>query len=264
MDEFFLVVTLAALGVALAAGPIGCVVLWRRMVYFGDTISHASLLGVALALALDLPVFFGVLVMALGISWVVLTAQGRLHHTDTLLGVSAHSALALGLVAVGLNNGSAADLMRYLIGDILSVSWQDVALIWAGGALSLGLVVWRWRALLVCSLDREMAIAHGQNPARESIYFTLALAVLVAVAIKVVGALLITALLIIPAATARLGAHTPERMAVLAALSGGVAATLGLVASFQFDTPTGPSIVVSALGLLLVSTFARRVFGRSG
>jgi len=259
MDEFFLIVTLAALGVALAAGPIGCVVLWRRMVYFGDTISHASLLGVALALALDLPVFFGVLVMALGISWVVLTAQGRVHHTDTLLGVSAHSALALGLVAVGLGNGSAADLMRYLIGDILSVSWQDVALIWAGGALSVGLVVWRWRALLVSSLDREMAIAHGQNPARESIYFTLALAVLVAVAIKVVGALLITALLIIPAATGRLGARTPERMAVFAAMSGGAAALLGLFASFQFDTPTGPSIVVAALGLLLVSAIGRRV-----
>ncbi len=262
-DEFLLRVTLAALGVALTAGPLGCFILWRRMVFFGDTIAHAALLGVAFALALSLPVLLGVLICALGISLVILTAEGRFHHTDTLLGVSAHAALALGLVAVSLGGGASVDLTSYLIGDILSVNWQDVAVIWGGGAIGIGLLLWRWQGLLISSLDREMALAHGQNPKKESVLFTLALAVLVAVALKVVGALLITALLIIPAASARLGAATPERMALLAALAGGLAALLGLLGSFRFDTPTGPSIVVAALVILLAGALLRR-FKRFG
>lgn len=257
MDEFLFRIGLASAGVALAAGPLGCFVLWRRMVYFGDTISHAALLGVAFALAMNLPVVLGVLLCALAISTLVLGAEGRLHHTDTLLGVAAHSALALDLVAVSLLSGIQVDLMSYLIGDILAVSWADVAVIWIGVAMCLGLLVWRRQALLISSLDRDMALAHGVNPRHESILFTLALAVLVAVAIKVIGALLITALLIIPAATARVGAATPERMVVLAAGIGMMAAGLGLFGSFQFDTPTGPSIVVAALILLILGSVLR-------
>ncbi|HBN30295.1 MAG TPA: hypothetical protein DD416_03510 [Rhodobacteraceae bacterium] len=260
MDEFLWRVVLAATGVALAAGPLGCFVVWRRMVYFGDTISHAALLGVAFALASGLPVFLGVLLCALAIAAVILLAEGRLHHTDTLLGVSAHSALALGLVAVAFLNGVKVDLMSYLIGDILAVNWQDVAVVWTGAIGCLGLLIWRWRPLLVSSLDREMALAHGQNPRKESIIFTLALAILVAAAIKVVGALLITALLIIPAATGRLGGNTPEKMAVMAALAAVLAALLGLFGSFQWDTPTGPSVVVAALFLLILASLVTRIF----
>jgi len=257
--DFLLRVILAAVGVAVIAGPLGSFVLWRRMVYFGDTISHASLLGVALALALNLPIMLGVLFSALGVALVILGASGRFHHVDTLLGVAAHSALALGLVAVSFLDGVKVDLLSYLIGDILAVTWQDVALIGVGMVLCLGLVIWRWRPLLISSLDREMALAHGENPAREGVLFTLALAILVAVAIKVVGALLITALLIMPAATARLWAGTPERMAALAALIGAAAAGFGLFGSFRLDTPTGPSIVVAALLLLLLASAARAI-----
>ncbi|MFT5005670.1 MAG: zinc transport system permease protein [Paracoccaceae bacterium] len=262
MDEFLWRIILAATGIAVAAGPLGSVVLWRRMVYFGDTISHAALLGVAFALALNLPVFLGVLLCALGVAAVVMTSDGRFLHTDTMLGVAAHSALALGLVAVSLLGGVTINLMNYLIGDILAVSWQDVAIIWGGASISIGLLVWRWEKLLVASLDRDMALAAGQNPNRENALFTLALAILVAVAIKVVGALLITALLIIPAATARLGAQTPERMVVIAALVGGIAALLGLFGSFRFDVPTGPSIVVASLILLIAANFSRHLRAR--
>jgi len=260
-DEFLVRIFLAGVGVAIMAAPLGCFVLWRRMVYFGDTISHAALLGVALALALGLPVVLGVLICALVIAAVILSAENRVHHTDTLLGVAAHSALALGLVAVSLQSGVRVDLMSYLIGDILSVNWQDVAIIWGGVLLSLGLLLWRWNALLAASLNRELALAQGHNPKRESVFFTLALAILVAVSIKIVGALLITAMLIIPAAAARFGATSPERMATLAALAGVMAVFLGIGASFRLDTPTGPSIVVAAMTVLLCVVGARKLFG---
>jgi zinc transport system permease protein len=260
MDEVVLRSSLAAVGVAVAAGPLGTVVLWRRMVYFGDTISHAALLGVAFALALNLPIFLGVLVCALGIAALVLTSSGRFHHTNTLLGVAAHSSLSLGLVAVALLGGSAdIDLESYLIGDIEAVDWADVAIIWSGGAMALGLSTWRWTRLLIASLDREMALAQGRNPDREAIYFTVALALLVAVAIQVVGALLITALLIIPAVAARLGAQTPERMVFLAAGLGALSAVFGLVGATQFGTPVGPTIVVAALGFLVLGSIVHRL-----
>ena len=261
-DEFVLRVVLAALGVALAAAPLGCFVLWRRMVYFGDTVSHAALLGVALALVLSLPVVLGVLLMALMVAAIILTAESRLHHVDTLLGVAAHSALALGLVAVALLGGAEVDLMRYLLGDILAVGWNDVAVIWGGAILCLGLLIWRWRRLLIASLNRDLALARGLKPRREAALFTLSLAVLVAVAIKVVGALLISALLIIPAAAARPMAATPERMALLAALAAAASALLGLFASFRFDAPTGPSIVVAALLVLVMSGLGAAIFRR--
>jgi len=260
--EFFLRVMAAAVLVAVTAGPLGSIVLWRRMVYFGDTISHASLLGVALALALNLPVLTGVLIVAVAVAGVLLFAGGRIHHADTILGISAHGALALGLVGVSFLSGVKVDLMSYLIGDILAVTWTDVALIAGGLVICLTLVVWRWRPLLISTLDREIALAEGRNPSFDSAIFTLALAVLVAVAIKVVGALLITALLIIPAATARLGAATPEKMALLAAVCGAAAALAGLVGSFAWNTPTGPSIVVAALILLLVASAAKSLVSR--
>jgi len=259
VDGFLLRITLAAVGVALAAGPLGCFVLWRRMIYFGDTLSHSALLGVSFALALNMAPVLGVLVVGFAISTVVISGNRQFHHVDTLLGVSAHATLAMGLVAVSLSQGGEGDLLRYLVGDILTATWQDVALIWAGGLACIAVLLWRWTPLLMSSLDVELARAHGHDPKRESILFTFALAILIAIAIKVVGALMITALLIIPAATARLLSATPERMAALAALAGGLAAIGGLFASFQLDTPTGPSIVLASLASLILVAAARKL-----
>ena len=183
----------------------------------------------------------------------------RGYSMDTLLGVLAHSALATGLVAVSFLKGVRIDLEGYLFGDILAVTMADLAVIWAGAAAVLALLVWRWSALVLATLNPDLAVAGGGRPEREQLVLTVALAVVVAVAIKVIGVLLITAMLIIPAAAARPFARTPEAMALLAALIGASAAVLGLWGSFQFDTPTGPSIVVAAAFAFAVSTlFARR------
>jgi zinc transport system permease protein len=263
LDDFLVRAALAGLGVALAAAPLGCFVVWRRMAYFGDATAHASILGVALALALDVPVFGGVLVVALTMAVAVSGLTGRGYAMDTLLGVMAHSSLAFGLVAVSFVPGVRIDLMAYLFGDILAVSRADLLVIWGGAALVIALLRWRWDGLLTSTLNPDLAHAAGIDPRREQLVLTLALALVVAVAIKVVGVLLIAAMLIIPAATARPFAATPERMALVAVTAGAASALGGLQLSLAADTPAGPSIVCFAAVLFLASGLVRLVSNRA-
>jgi zinc transport system permease protein len=172
--------------------------------------------------------------------------------TDALLGILSHSALAIGLVVAFLS-GIRVDLMGFLFGDILAVSVTDIAVIWIGGAVILGVLIAMWRPLLAATVNAELAEAEGMRPEVTRVIFMLLLASVIAIAMKIVGVLLITALLIIPPATARRVSGTPEVMAAVAAVAGAVAVTGGLFGSLRFDTPSGPSIVVAALILFLVS-----------
>ena len=253
---------LAGVGVAVAAAPLGCFVVWRRMAYFGEATAHAAILGVAMALALQVSIFAGTMAVALVMAILVTVMAGRGYAIDTLLGVLAHSALAFGLVAVSFLSGIRIDLAAYLFGDILAVSRADLAVIWGGAALVVALVAWRWSPLLSATLNEELAYAGGFDPRREKLILTLALAVTVAVAIKVVGVLLIAAMLIIPAAAARSLARTPEAMAMTAGAIGAVSAVLGLRSAYLLDTPAGPSIVCVAALLFAGLTLARSIWGR--
>lgn len=263
LDDFLWRAALAGVGVTLAAAPLGCFVVWRRMAYFGDATAHASMLGIALSLSFSLPIFPGVLFIALLMAITVSTFSGRGYAMDTLLGVMAHSALAVGLVAVSFLSGIRLDLMAYLFGDILAVNKMDLLVIWGGTLLIIGLISVRWSQLLLSTLNKDLALASGFDPKREQLILTLALAVVVAVAIKVVGVLLIVAMLIIPAATARPFSRTPEMMVVLAALIGSSSSILGLRTSFVLDTPTGPTIVCIAAGLFVISSCVWKVMERS-
>ena len=257
-DDFLLRALFAGIGVALIAGPLGCFVVWRRMAYFGDASAHAALLGVAIALASELPVLVGVLVVTLAMAAGTAALVSNRYAMDTVLGVAAHAALATGLVALALIDDVRVDLMGYLFGDVLAVSAADLMIIW-GGALAAGLLLLVfWRPLLNATLNEELAFAEGSHPGRYRLLLGLLLALLIALAMKIVGALLITAMLIIPAAAARPLARTPEGMAGLAAVVGVVAVVIGLRASLAFDTPTGPSIVVATMfGFLATNALGR-------
>jgi zinc transport system permease protein len=258
LDDFVLRAALAGVGVALVAGPLGCFVVWRRMAYFGDTVAHAALLGVALALAFDVSVIPAVLAVAAVVALAVARGTGRRYAADTLLGVLAHGGLAVGLVVLSFMPGGRGDLSAWLFGDILAVGVGDLVLIWGAAGLA-GLALWLgWARLLNSTINEELAWAEGGNPERDRLLLTLALALLVAAALKVVGALLITAMLILPAAAARPLARTPEAMVLVAALIGAVAAMGGLRLAWVADTPAGPSMVVVALGFFLVSNLLRR------
>ena len=225
ISEFILRAALAGIGVALVAAPLGCFVVWRRMAYFGDTMAHSALLGAAAAIAFDIDATLGVFVVSVLVALALLALERRGGlATDTLLGLLSHSALAVGLVVMGFMTGLRLDLFGYLFGDILAVGTNDLILIWGGGAVILAALLRIWRPLLAA----------------------------IAIAMKIVGILLITALLIIPAAAARRMARTPEMMAVMAAVIGALAVAGGLGAAVAGDTPAGPTIVVAALALFLI------------
>ncbi|MFT4185387.1 MAG: zinc ABC transporter permease subunit ZnuB [Rhizobium sp.] len=253
-DDFFLRAILAGVGLALTTGPLGCFIIWRRMAYFGDTISHSALLGVALSLLFQLNLTLSVFAVAALVSILLLFLQRRQAlSADALLGILSHATLAIGLVIVAFMSWVRIDLIAFLFGDILAVSGSDIAMIWGGGILVLAAIAWLWRPLLASTVNPELAEAEGLNPERAKQCFMLLMAVVIAIAMKIVGILLITALLIIPAATARRFAATPEMMAVFASLVGAVAVVGGLFGSLHYDTPSGPSIVVAALGLFIIS-----------
>ena len=254
MVELMLPALLAGLGIAALAGPLGSFVVWRKMAYFGDTLSHASLLGIALGFLLNVNLNLAVIVCCLMLAILLVSLQKqKVIATDTLLGILAHSALSLGLVAVSFLDHVRIDLMAYLFGDLLSVTSTDLLWIYGGVVLVIGLLIVLWRPLLSTTINEDLAQVEGINVDRMRLILMLMIGLVIAVAMKFVGALIITSLLIIPAATARRFALSPESMAVIASLLGSIAVILGLALSFHYDTPAGPSVVVSAAALFLFS-----------
>lgn len=258
LDDFFTRAVVGGIGIALVAGPLGCFVVWRRMAYFGDTMAHAALLGVAVGLLAGIGPTPGVFLVTFAIAVALLGLQ-RLRQVpnDTLLGILSHSSLSVGLVVIGLMWWLRIDLIGYLFGDVLAISRTDIAFIYGGGAAVATALAVLWRPLLAVTVDEDLARAEGVAATPVRLAFMLLIATVIAMAMKIVGVLLISSLLIIPAATARRFAASPEAMAAVASAIGCVAVAGGLFASLRLDTPSGPSIVVTALSLFLASLAVR-------
>jgi zinc transport system permease protein len=246
-EPFFQRALIAGLAVALVSGPVGCFIVWRRMAYFGESLAHSGLLGVGLGLLMNFNITLGAVATATVLALLLLTLRRQQGlATDTLLGVLSHTALALGLIVVGLATGAASDHMDILFGDVLTVSTQDVWAVWIGAGLVLLSLSFMWRDLIATSVHEELARAEGVKVERIELAFILLIAVMTAIAMKIVGLLLITALMVIPAATARRLATTPERMAVLAATFAGLSVIGGLLSSAFIGGASGPCVVLAA------------------
>ncbi len=259
MDDFLIRALVAGCGVALITGPLGVFVIWRRMAYFGDTLAHSALLGVALGFLLGISLNLSVILICLLLALLLVGLQSnRQLSGDTQLGILAHSALSLGLVVIAFQSGVRVDLMSYLFGDILAVTTTDLLWVWAGGSAILVILALIWRPLLAMTVHEELAQVEGVPVMPIRITFMLLIALVIAVSMKIVGVLLITSMMLIPAAAARPFSRTPEQMALYAALAGIIAVFLGLAGSWYWDTPAGPTIVVAAAGLFLLSLGFRR------
>lgn len=258
MLEFLLPSILAGLGIALIAGPLGSFVVWRKMAYFGDTLAHASLMGLALGFLLEINLYLALLICCLMLAVLLVTLQKqKLVATDTLLGILAHSALSLGLVAVSFLDNVRVDLMSYLFGDLLAVSPTDLVFIYGGAAAVALVLAIFWRPLLSTTVNEDLAAVEGINIDLMRLVLMLMVGIVIAVGMKFVGALIMTSLLIIPAATARKFAQTPEQMAFIASGIGSLAVLGGLSLSWFYDTPAGPSVVITATAMFMLSQMVK-------
>ena len=258
MDDFLWRAALGGIGMALIAAPLGCFVVWQRMAYFGETVAHAGLLGVALGLLLQMNITIGIFVASLMVAFGLRVVEKHTNLAkDTALGLMAHVVLALGLIVTSQFQTLQVDMMGLLFGDILAISNQDLVMVLIGLILVWGLLYFIWQDLLTLSLDREMALAEGVNAGRVELLFSVAIAMTVALAMKLVGLLLVTAMLIIPAAAAMNFSRTPEQMAVITGIISIFSVLAGLGASLFVDIPTGPAIVVTMAVCFLFSNLLK-------
>ena len=255
-DDFFIRALFAGIGVAFVTGPLGCFVVWRRLSYFGDTLAHSALLGVTIAFSLEFNIALSVFITSSVVALFLIQLQKKTNLPgDALLGLLAHSSLGVGLVAIGFLSFIRFDVMGLLFGDILAVNVNDLLVIWIGGALILIILKLIWKPLFASTVNYELAEAEGLNPERAKAIFTLLMAAIIAISIKMIGLLLITGMLIIPAAMARNVSNSPKGMIIFSVIGGLLSVFLGLFSSLNFNTPSGPSIIVAALILFIISLF---------
>ena len=251
-DDFIVRAFAAGIGLAFITGPLGCFIVWRRLSYFGDTIAHSALLGVVIAYALDFNLIIAVFVVSCLLALSLLFLQRRTNlPDDALLGLLAHSVLAIGLVLLGILSFIRIDLMGLLFGDILSVNVTDLLFVWIGGSIVLIVLILIWRPLFAGTVNLELAKAEGLNPDLANAIFTLLIASVIAISIKIVGILLITGLLIIPASASRNLSSTPIQMAIISSIIGLASVVLGIQTSMIWNTPTGPTILTITLGVFI-------------
>ena len=255
-DDFFIRALVAGIGVAIVTGPLGCFVVWRRLSYFGDTLAHSALLGVTMAYSFQFNIAISVFLISSLIALILIKLQKRTNLPgDALLGLLAHSSLAVGLVVIGFLTFIRFDIMGLLFGDILAVNVTDLLIIWFGGGLILLVLKIIWKPLFASTVNYELAEAEGLNPDRAKAIFTILMAALIAISIKMVGRLLITGMLIIPAAMARNLSDSPFKMVLFSIIGGLLSVLIGLFSSLEFNTPSGPSIIAAALFLFILSLF---------
>ena len=253
-DDFFIRALVAGIGIAFVAGPLGCFVVWRRLSYFGDTLAHSALLGVTIAYSLEFNIAVSIFLVSSIIALILIQLQKKTNlPSDALLGLLAHSSLAVGLVVIGFLTFIRFDIMGLLFGDILAVNKKDLITIWVGGALILLVLRLIWKPLFASTVNYELAQAEGLYPDRAKAIFTILLAAIIAISIKLVGVLLITGMLIIPAAMARNISSSPQKMVIYSIIGGLLSVILGLFSSLEFNTASGPSIIAASLFLFILS-----------
>ena len=253
LDSFIFRAGLSGILIAFAAAPLGCFVVWKKMAYFGDALAHAAILGVALSLSFSFSIFFGVIIIAIFTAILVSLSQNKGFEIDTSLGVIAHSGLAIGLVIASFLSGINLDLMAYLFGDILTISYKELFIIACGTLITSIIIYQRWNKLIISTLDEDLAYSINLNPKFEQFVLNMTLAILIAISIKALGILLIVALLIIPPAGVRIFSRDPEMMVFLSIIFGTLSVIVGINSSLILDTPTGPSIVTVCTVLFLIS-----------
>ena len=258
-DLFIIRALIAGIAVAILVGFLGCFVVWRKMAYFGDSLSHSALLGIALGLFYSVDVNLSVIVVCTLFA-VILTylQQNKILATDSLLGILAHSSLALGMVIISFIKNKTVDIHSYLFGDILTVTNSDIYLIIFCTIIVLALLLWNFSSLVLLTISQDLAKVKGIKIFFMQLLLMFLMTLVVAISINIVGILLITSMLIIPASCARFFSKDIKQMAIISSLIGVISVIAGITSSIHFDVPTGPAIIVSATSIFVLSIIFSR------
>ena len=261
LDDFLVRSVIAGLIMVTIAAPMGCLMVWQRLAFLSDTLGHAAVMGVGLGLLLEVTPIFGVLAVAL----LIVFALNRVNSfntalSETTLAIISNPGLAGGIILVGLLPAQSVNLEAILFGDLLATTTGDLIRLLVSTVLLLLVLQHYWQSFVAVSVSREIAQAEGIEVRKVQFLMYIMIALLVAVMMKVMGVLLIAAMLVIPTTSARLFSRSPEQMVAVSALYGLGALAGGISSSFQFDWQTGPAIVVSATILLLLTLGITRIF----
>jgi zinc transport system permease protein len=252
MDNFIIYVLIAGAGLAVSASIIGCFVVWRKMAYFADSMSHSSLLGIAIGLFFAIDFNVAVLMVALLFAgFLLILEQKKIIANDSLLGVLSYGFLAVAVIIINSIDLD-IDLHSYLFGDILAIGLNDIYFIYSMLVVVLLFVVRYWHELILLTLNEDIARAEGVPVFLLKLVFMLILAFFVALSVQFVGALLIGAMLIIPVASARFVSKSALFMLGVSILINIISIISGVFLSMHFDTPTGPSIVAISAAIFVV------------
>lgn len=257
MEQFIIYALVGGVGVAILAGLLGNFVLWNKMSYFGDSLSHTTLLGISLALMINAPPMLGAFIIAV-IFALIFKSLNKKYDNDTILGILAYSGLALSMIVISNMKNVRIDLIGYLFGDILTITKHDIVIIYS---LCLIVSIWLkiyWKSLILAVIDKNLAKLQSKNIDLVEFQLILFFAVIVVISVKLVGILLITALLIIPSATSKNLSISPFQMLCLSMLFGILSVIIGVFSSLLIDTPSGPSIIVISLIFFIISLFFKR------
>ncbi len=257
LDKFLIYSIFTGIAIAASLCPLGCVVLWRRMPYFGDAISHSAVLGIVLGLMLNIDTTIGIMFVSILFSFLLISMKDLV--SNVMVVIISYSFLALGLFLLPfLVENTQVDIFSYLFGDILLVGMHEIVVILISSILVLCWLYFRWQKLLILAINKEMAYVDGINTRKIDLEFFLVTAFMIAISIKIVGVMLIAAMLVVPAAAARNISRSPSGMLLKSIMFGGVSVSLGIYASYIMDSPSGPSIVLASVVLFGFSAFLKR------
>ncbi len=261
LDDFLIRSLLAGTLMVLVAAPMGCLMVWQRLAFLADTLGHASVLGIALALVMAVQPVFGVL-LVIGVIMVILrlsTGDRPVALSESMLAIVSHTGLAAGILLLGASGFGNISLEALMFGDLLATTKADLFFI-AVTVVVLLLILWRhWHDFVAVSVSAEIAQAEGIAVKRVQLILYLMIALLIAVMMKIMGVLLIGAMLVIPVNAARKFSHSPEQMMWLSLLFGALSLYFGVFFSWQFDWQTGPAIVVVAASWLMLAIVAKKL-----
>ncbi len=261
-ELFFIKAMIAAIGVAFATAPIGVFVLWKRMAYFGDAISHSAIFGLGIATIIAVEPIYGIVFCAIIFCLLIfILGKQKLYSSDSIIGITSCSLLALGMILISIFPSN-INLENYLFGDLIILQNRDILMIYAVAVLSsVAILIW-FPKLLLATINKDLAQISGVEVEKLELKFLLLTALVVACLVKIVGIFLITSMMILPAAIARNFSKTPTQMLFLSLLSSLIIMVGGLFAALFFNLPSSPSIIAFAALLLVVAIVTAKIYGQ--